>query len=119
VAPIVMIRRGPHKYIHCSADPDQLYDVAQDPHELHNLAGEDRESGARLRAEARARWSLESLHAQVLASQRRRRLVASALALGKLTPWDYQPTVDASRQYVRNSKTLDEIEAAARFPRGS
>lgn len=119
VAPIVMIRRGPHKYVHCPADPDQLYDVARDPHELCNLASVDHESSGRLRAEVRARWSLESLHAQVLASQRRRRLVASALRLGRQMPWDYQPTVDASQQYVRNSKTLDQIEAAARFPRSS
>ena len=31
--------------------------------------------------------------------------------------WDYQPVFDASQQYVRNSKTLDELEDAARFPR--
>ena len=117
VEPIVMIRRGPHKYVHCPADPDQLYDMARDPDELRNLAGTEHESSARFRAEVRHRWSLETLHAQVLASQRRRRLVACALRLGKQTPWDHQPTVDASRQYVRNSKTLDEIESAARFPR--
>lgn len=117
VSPIVMIRRGSHKYIHCPFDPDQLYDVARDPDEVHNLAGVDHESGARFAARVRERWSLDSLHAQVLASQQRRRLVAAALRLGKATPWDYQPTVDASQQYVRNSKTLDEIEAAARFPR--
>ena len=99
------------------ADPDQLYDLSQDPDELRNLAGMDPESTARFQAEVGQLWSLKLLNAQVLASQRRRRLVASALRLGKQASWDYQPTVDASRQYVRNSKTLDEIEAAARFPR--
>jgi choline-sulfatase len=117
VAPIVMIRRGRHKYVHSPADPDQLYDLSRDPQELRNLADSDPDASGRLRAEVRRLWSLEALHADVLASQRRRRLVASSLSLGKHTPWDYQPTVDASRQYVRNSKTLDEIEAAARFPR--
>ena len=29
IAPMVMIRRGPFKFIHCPADPDQLYDLAQ------------------------------------------------------------------------------------------
>jgi choline-sulfatase len=117
VAPIVMIRRGRHKFVHSPADPDQLYDLARDPAELRNLAAVDQEATGRFRAEVRQRWSLESLHAQVLASQRQRRLVAFALSLGRQTHWDYQPTVDASRQYVRNSKTLDEIEAVARFPR--
>ena len=117
VAPIVMIRRGRHKFIHCPADPDQLYDLSQDPDELRNLAGSDPQSAGQFRAQVSERWSLESLNAQVLASQRRRRLVASALRLGRRTPWDYQPTIDASQQYVRDTKTLDEIEAAARFPR--
>ena len=117
IAPVVMIRRGNHKYVHSPADPDQLFDLAQDPRELRNLAPTDPEWGGRLRAQVRQLWSLESLHAQVLASQRRRRLIASALSLGQVTPWDHQPTIDASRQYVRNIKTLDEIEAAARFPR--
>jgi choline-sulfatase len=31
--------------------------------------------------------------------------------------WDFQPRRDASRQYVRNHLDLDDIEAAARFPR--
>jgi choline-sulfatase len=117
VAPIVMIRRGRHKFVHSPADPDQLYDLARDPAELRNLAAVDPEATGRFRAEVRQRWSLESLHAQVLASQRQRRLVAFALSLGRQTHWDYQPTVDASQQYVRNSKALDEIEAVARFPR--
>jgi choline-sulfatase len=117
IAPIVMIRRGNQKYVHSPADPDQLYDLARDPHELRNLAATDPQSAQRLQAQVRELWSLDSLNAQVLASQRRRRLVASALSLGQVTPWDHQPTIDASRQYVRNTKTLDEIEAAARFPR--
>jgi choline-sulfatase len=47
----------------------------------------------------------------------RRALVDAALRLGRRTSWDYQPLSDASQQYVRNTKTLDELEAAARFPR--
>ncbi|HEV7136335.1 MAG TPA: choline-sulfatase [Steroidobacteraceae bacterium] len=117
VAPIVMIRRGRHKFVHSPVDPDQLYDLTQDPDELRNMAGVDQKATGHLRAEVRRLWSLESLHAQVLASQRQRRLVAFALCLGRQAPWDYQPQVDASQQYVRSSKTLDEIEAAARFPR--
>ena len=41
----------------------------------------------------------------------------AALRLGRRTSWDYQPLSDVSQQYVRNTKTLDELEAAARFPR--
>jgi choline-sulfatase len=102
-APAVMIRRGRHKYIRCPGDPDLLYDVAADPHELRDLAADPAHAGEceRFRAEADARWDLTALRARVLESQAHRRLVAAALASGAHTPWDHQPYVDASRQYVR------------------
>jgi choline-sulfatase len=102
-APAVMLRRGSLKYIRCPGDPDQLYDLASDPRELVNLAtgpGHSQEC-ASLRAESEAHWDFISLRERVLASQARRRLVAAALATGAHTPWDHQPYVDASRQYVR------------------
>ena len=34
VAPIVMIRQGRYKFVHCPADPDMLFDLAEDPDEL-------------------------------------------------------------------------------------
>jgi choline-sulfatase len=98
-APAVMIRRGPYKYIRCPGDPDQLYELDSDPRELVNLAAASECSS--LRAESEERWDLAELRRRVLASQSRRRLVAAALATGTHTPWDHQPYVDASRQYVR------------------
>jgi choline-sulfatase len=56
------------------------------------------------------------LRQQVLASQRRRRLVAEALAIGTLKSWDHQPLVDASQQYMRNHIDLDDLERKARYP---
>ncbi|MBV9695723.1 MAG: choline-sulfatase [Gammaproteobacteria bacterium] len=117
IAPIVMIRRGPHKYIHCAADPDQLYDLTRDPDELSNLATGTGAPAAPWRAEAQRRWPLEALHAAVLASQRRRHLVAAAHARGRPVSWDYQPQFPAREQYIRNHMALDDLEAAARFPR--
>jgi choline-sulfatase len=118
IAPVVMIRRGTHKFVHSPVDPDQLYDLAADPLEKSNLAGlvEHAATVAAFREEVGQRWSLAALHEQVLASQRRRHLVDSALRAGRYTPWDYQPRRDASRMYVRNDQALDDAEAAARFP---
>jgi choline-sulfatase len=118
-APMVMIRRGSLKFIHCPGDPDQLYDIAADPDELVNIAAltpEDARVHA-MRAEVAAHWDLERLRADVLASQKRRRLVVRALAQGQQTAWDYQPVRDASQLYMRNHMKLDDLEAMARFPR--
>ena len=34
IAPLVMIKRGRYKFVHSPVDPDQLYDLAEDPDEL-------------------------------------------------------------------------------------
>jgi len=52
----------------------------------------------------------------VCLSQRRRRLVDAALSKGKIHAWDFQPFHNASKQYIRNTMDLDDLEARARFP---
>jgi choline-sulfatase len=119
VAPIVMIRRGRHKFIHSPADPDQLYDLDADPGERVNLARlpEGAALCAAFRGEVARRWDLASLDRAVRDSQRRRRFVDAALTEGQVRAWDFQPFRDASRSYMRNSIDLDDLEAMARFPR--
>ena len=119
VAPIVMIRRGPFKFIHSPADPDLLFNLSKDPQERTNLAPDPAHAAAvsAFRAEVARRWRLDEIDAAVRASQRRRRIVADALATGEPTAWDFQPFRDASKSYVRNTIPLDELEARARFPR--
>ena len=119
VAPLVMLRRGRYKFVHSPVDPDQLYDLQADPDELVNLATVAAHAGRvrEFRAEVARRWSLEAVHAAVLASQQRRRLVYAALRRGRYAPWDFQPLRDASRLYIRNDQELNDLEAMARFPR--
>jgi choline-sulfatase len=104
--------------VHSPVDPDQLYDLAEDPDELVNLAAAAPHAARmrEFRAEAARRWDLPALHAAVLASQRRRHLVYQALRAGRYTPWDFQPERDAARQYVRNDQDLGDLETMARFP---
>lgn len=117
-APVLMLRRGPFKYVYSEPDPEQLYDLSADPHELVNLAGRaDYEAVRRaFAAEVAARWEPAQLRQAVLASQRRRRLAAQALRAGAHTPWDFQPQREASRQYMRNHLDLNELERRSRFP---
>jgi choline-sulfatase len=116
-APAVMIRRGTYKYIWCEGDPEQLYDLAEDPDELTNLAGDPAhaELCASLRDAVGERWDLAGLRERVLESQHARRLVVRGLSRGKRTPWDFQPHVDASRQYVRTYGDLYELQRRARL----
>jgi choline-sulfatase len=119
VAPIVMIREGRFKFVHCPVDPDQLYDLEADPDELVNLAQLPQQSSrvAELREQVARRWDLARIHEQVLASQERRLLVGAALKRGRLTAWDYTPPRDGSQEYIRNHMDLEALEALARFPR--
>lgn len=118
IAPLLMIRRGRHKFVYSAPDPDQLFDLEADPDELNNLAGDAayREVCEQFRAEVAQRWDYDRLHVEVLDSQRRRKLVSRALRQGNVTPWDHQPMFDASTEYMRNNVDLDDLERRARFP---
>jgi choline-sulfatase len=117
LAPIFMLRRGPHKFIWSAADPPLLFDLEQDPDELENLAATPAHADlvATLTAEVHERWDPEGLYAAVLESQRARRLTFDALALGRRTAWDYRPSLHA-RHYVTGGADLNDLERRRRFP---
>ncbi|MFT6022850.1 MAG: choline-sulfatase [Ascidiaceihabitans sp.] len=119
-APMVSLRYGKWKYNRCTLDPDQLFDMENDPHELTNLADVAAHKGTldQLRAKADARWDLDKFDADVRVSQARRWVVYEALRQGGYYPWDYQPLQKASERYMRNHMDLNNVEDDARFPRG-
>jgi choline-sulfatase len=118
-SPSVMLRRDRHKLIRTPGDPDLLYDLEADPHELRNVADDpaQREVADAMGAEVERRWNLPAIAHDVLESQRRRRLVADGLRPGAHTPWDHQPFVDASVQWVRGERAGAEHPSRLR-PRG-
>lgn len=99
IAPTMMMRYGPWKFIVCPADPLQLYNLRSDPKELCNLVtSEDDEIREVLEGfvrKSRERWDFDKIHNEVLHSQRARRLCWSALTRGRFASWDYQPNDDA------------------------
>ncbi len=119
-APLVCLRQGKWKYTRCSLDPDQLFDLDVDPHELTNLAEDPnhREIVAQFRADTQARWDLDQFDAQVRQSQACRWVVYEALRNGDYYPWDHQPLQKASERYMRNHMDLNVLEESQRFPRG-
>jgi choline-sulfatase len=116
-APAVMVRDGRFKLVACEGDPDQLFDIAEDPAELVNLAGEPGHGSilATLRATLSARWDLGALRRRVVASQRERHLVGRALEQGACTSWDFEPSVDASTRYVRSRADLYALQRRSRL----
>lgn len=102
VAPLMMIRRGPWKFVTCPVDPPQLYHLRDDPKELHNLAtsGDPQVKNVleNFVREADLRWDFKAIHAEVLKSQRSRRLCWDALTRGRFESWDYEPRDSASEK---------------------
>ena len=120
ITPMVALRQGAWKYVHCLADPDHLFDLASDPDEEVNLAGDPRaaEVLAHFQNMVAERWDLPVYDEEVRASQARRWVVYEALRSGAYYPWDYQPLRAASERYMRNHMDLNILEESKRFPRG-
>lgn len=119
-SPLVSLRYGKWKYNRCNLDPDQLFDMIADPHELTNLADhpDHQDTVTQLRAKSEARWDIDAFDASVRQSQAGRWVVYEALRNGSYYPWDYQPLQKASERYMRNHMNLNVLEDNKRFPRG-
>jgi len=114
-APMLMIRRGHYKYISCSTDPEQLFDLEKDPDELENL--QQHEQLDSFRREATDYWDTAALRETVIHDQQRRRAVHAALRIGRYQGWDFNPARDASVEYTRSHMDLTRFDIVSRFPR--
>ena len=119
--PMLMIRDKDYKYITCGNDPDQLFDVKNDPHEVRNLACLEgyKEIAEKFSKEASNHWDAPSLKEKIIADQRRRRLVSDALKIGKYHSWDWNPERIASEEYTRSHRDLTEFDGQSRYPRAA
>jgi choline-sulfatase len=87
----VTLVRGTKKIIRSHGEPDLIYDLELDPAERIEIGDES------LRAAVDACWDLTALDAALRLGQRRRRLVAEALARGRVACWDHPA---GSRRYI-------------------
>ena len=120
IAPLMMIRRGPWKYITCPVDPPQFFNLVNDPQELNNLATstdpKTKTTFEAFDAEAHQKWNFDAITADVLRCQRQRRFVWEALQQGRFESWDWKGNEDGREKYIRSQTPLDELERKARYP---
>jgi choline-sulfatase len=115
VAPLYMLRRGPWKFIHSPVDPDQLFNLVDDPEEQTNLAA-SHPLAKKMRKEVEEKFNISETHAAVLESQKARLMMFDAMKNGSLFPWDFQPLRKASEQYTRNHMSVTDRDLKSRFP---
>ncbi len=116
--PLLMIRKGDYKYIHCESDPAQLFNLADDPLEQKNLVGKPEFQAIEqtFAKQAAMHWQADTLREHIVATQRQRRAIHAAMECGALTSWDYQPKRDASQEFVRNHMDWTEAAKSKRYP---
>jgi choline-sulfatase len=116
-----MLREGRYKYIITRGLAPMLFDLAADPDELRDLAGQPAHADVQRRMHARliADWDPEATHARILASQKRRLFLAEVAASSSRYPnWAYQPFVDETKRFIRGAGGAGptSTKAKARFP---
>jgi choline-sulfatase len=112
-----MIRSGRFKYIHIHEEQDQLFDLENDPHEMHNLIGEPQVAAIEqdLKNRILETFDPQRIEEDVRATIRKRRLFKQ---WGEVTgvKWDCHPDFDANKnavtQYLphKNKSTSNEKE---------
>ncbi|MEM7439825.1 MAG: choline-sulfatase [Pseudomonadota bacterium] len=109
-SPILMIRRGPWKYITSSEDGEMLFDVEADPVEqsnrVHDAAAAD--VLAAFRAEAAAKWDADRLTAEIKLSQQRRILIRAAMGQGAPTRWNHGEAAGQRVPWYRGEEGYNE-----------
>ncbi len=98
-----MVKQGDFKYIHVSGYRPQLYNLADDPGEWCNLAGNPdyADIEARLHALLMENFDPAEIEIRVQDSLARRTIIRDAMKNTGLPKWDFQPFFNATEQYWR------------------
>lgn len=105
--PIRVLVSGNYKFVLTRGAPDQLFDLEQDPDEWFNIAEDPahRDVAAAMKGRVLADWDPDATESRVVGSQRRRIFLNEALYQGSYTAWDFQPQFDATQMYSRPDRT--------------
>ena len=116
-APRVCVRDGDKKLVISRAYPPQFYDLAADPLEQTNVAGQGDPDETRLTQLAEETWPLDTLLDDVIASQTARKLIDNALSTGREELWDFTPRpLTQNTNYVRRGDAFPNVERRGYLP---
>ncbi len=115
IAPCRMIRRGKFKYIYTHGHPGILYNTADDPLELDNLAGNPAYADveAELARDILAGWNPDAVNDACIQSQKEGLFIQKAT--GGEPTWAYLSRQGDAGRYVRNSGAV-QAKQRARYP---
>ncbi len=121
MAPSRMLRRGMHKLIFTRGLLPMLFDLASDPLELRDLAGQagSADLQAQLQSRLLADWSPDDTDARIRASQRRRLFLRElGLRHGAFPSWSHEARPGDKARFVRPSTAGGPVgpKPRARFP---
>ncbi|MEK9671837.1 MAG: choline-sulfatase [Rhodospirillaceae bacterium] len=113
--PCRMIRRDNYKYIYTHGHPPLMYDLANDPLEATNIAGQAAtvDIEAKLYVELMADWDPEAVNAACLQSQKERLFIQKAT--DGAPDYAFVARAGDEKRYVRNSSAVG-VKGAARYP---
>lgn len=114
--PCRMVKNGRYKYIYTHGQPDLMFDLDNDPHELANIAADQKYSKilAEMQAIAMHNYHPEVLMKEVIKSQQQRRFIATIP--GIKPAWDYVAFQGDEARYVRR-EGVDVTKSRLRLPR--
>ncbi|WP_342075072.1 choline-sulfatase [Yoonia sp. SS1-5] len=89
--PILMIRQGDYKFIYSRVDPVLLFNLKTDPDERNNIAGDpaQAERVASFKKWIEEKWDIARLSAEIIKSQKRRRLIVDGHKDGPKPRWNH------------------------------
>ena len=98
-----MVKHHQLKYIYSAVDPEQLFDLATDPHEQTNQADnpEYAEAKSQLVALVQQRWDATALSDAIQKSQRRRIFLRQVLGPSMSGAWEFQPADELEQHCLR------------------
>lgn len=89
--PILMIRKGRYKFIYSTIDPVLMFDLVSDPNERQNLADDPTHAQcvAEFEALVSQKWDIGALTADIVQSQKRRRMINQGYQSGSKPRWNH------------------------------